>query len=171
MLADVGCAAVVLGHSERRHVMGESDALINRKVLGARKDGLTVVLCVGETLDERKANRTEAIVRTQLDSGLAGVSKSDMASIIIAYEPVWAIGTGLNATPEQATEVHAFLRRQVSGLYSEEVAAALPIVYGGSVKPENAAALLGQGDIDGCLIGGASLKADQFLSIYRSALV
>ena len=170
MLADLACSGVILGHSERRHVLGETDSLINRKMLAALKAGLRVVLCIGETLEERKTNRMEAVLRTQLDSGLAGVEKASLGQVILAYEPVWAIGTGLNATPQQAQEVHEYLRLRVSAPYGEEAAARIPIVYGGSVKPENAASLLGEPDIDGCLIGGASLKADQFLSIYRSAL-
>jgi triosephosphate isomerase len=170
MLLDVGCRYVILGHSERRHILGETDALINRKVHAALAAGLTVILCVGETLQEREQNRTEAVLESQLTGSLAGVSPAAMIHLGIAYEPVWAIGTGRNATPEQAQQAHAFVRRQIGKMASEETARALPIQYGGSVKPENAAVLLSQPDVDGALVGGASLKADQFLAIVRAGL-
>jgi triosephosphate isomerase len=165
MLVDVGAELVVLGHSERRHVYGETDELVNAKVLRAIEVGLDPILCVGETLDERGAGSTEAVVRRQLTRGLAGVRAADMARVTIAYEPVWAIGTGHNATPEQAGEVHRYLRGLVSGLYDEGVAQRTRIQYGGSVKPENVAALLAVPDVDGALVGGASLKAESFLPI------
>jgi triosephosphate isomerase len=170
MLLAVGCRYVIVGHSERRHVLGETDAFINRKVQVALAAGLRVILGVGETLQERETNRTEAVLEGQLTGGLAGLTAEQLGPLVLAYEPVWAIGTGRNATPEQAEEVHAFLRRRVGQMFGEEAAAALPIQYGGSVKPENARTLLGQPDVDGALVGGASLKADQFLAIVRAAL-
>ncbi len=170
MLVDVGCRYIILGHSERRHKLGETDAFINRKVHAALGAGLDVILCVGETLEEREANRAEAVLDTQLTSGLTGVTAESLARIVIAYEPVWAIGTGRNATPEQAQEAHAFLRRRTGELCGPRAADDLVIQYGGSVKPDNAASLLHQPDVDGALVGGASLKADQFLAIVRAAL-
>jgi triosephosphate isomerase len=170
MLVDVGCRYVILGHSERRHKLGETDAFINRKVHAALAAGLQVILCLGETLAERQANRTEAVLEAQLTGSLAGVDAAGLTHVVLAYEPVWAIGTGQNATPEQAEQAHAFLRKQIGERYGEQSAQALLIQYGGSVKPENAAALLQQPNVDGGLIGGASLHADQFLAIVRAAL-
>jgi triosephosphate isomerase len=170
MLLDCGCRYVILGHSERRHVLHEDDAFINRKVHAALGAGLQVILCVGETLAEREGGRTEKVLETQLAGGLAGVAGDGLARLVIAYEPVWAIGTGRNATPEQAEAAHAFIRRWVAGKFGEEAASRLPIQYGGSAKPENVASLLGQPDVDGALVGGASLKADLFLAIVRVAL-
>lgn len=165
MLRDVGAEIVVLGHSERRHVYGETDELVNRKVHHALAVGLEVILCVGETIEERQAGRTEEVVRRQTTEGLGGVAGGDMARITLAYEPVWAIGTGHNATPEQAGEVHTYLRGVLSGLYDERVAEAVRIQYGGSVKPDNAAALMAVPGVDGALVGGASLKPESFLPI------
>lgn len=165
MLIDVGCRYVILGHSERRHILGESDELINRKVHAALAVGLIPILCVGELLEEREAGETDAVVRGQLTGSLHGISAQQMASTVIAYEPVWAIGTGKIATPEQAQTVHADLRRMVQDCYNAETAAAIRIQYGGSVKPSNAADLLSQPDVDGALVGGASLKAEDFLGI------
>jgi len=170
MLVDVGCEYVILGHSERRHILGETDAFINRKVLAALPANLKVILCVGETLEEREANRTEAVLQTQLRGSLAGLPPESLPNLVIAYEPVWAIGTGRNATPEQAQQAHAFIRRQIAQQFSEEWARTLPIQYGGSVKPENAASLIRQPDVDGALVGGASLQAQQFLAIVQAAL-
>jgi triosephosphate isomerase len=170
MLVDVGCRYVILGHSERRHKLGEGDAFINRKVHAALAAGLEVILCLGETLEERQGDRTEAVLETQLATGLAGLGPAALRRVVLAYEPVWAIGTGQNATPEQAQHAHAFLRDRIRERFGEESAAALPIQYGGSVKPDNAAALFRQPDVDGGLIGGASLHADQFLAIVRAAL-
>ena len=170
MLADVGCRHVILGHSERRHKFGETDAFINRKVHAVLAAGLQVILCLGETLDERRSNRTEAVLETQLHGSLAGLDAAKMAQVVLAYEPVWAIGTGQNATPEQAQQAHAFIRDRIAEKFGEETASKLPIQYGGSVKPDNAATLLHQPDVDGGLIGGASLKADDFLAIVRAAL-
>jgi triosephosphate isomerase len=169
MLLDVGCHWVILGHSERRHILGESDAFINRKIKAALAAGLEVIFCVGETLQEREENRTEWVLETQLAGGLEGLAAAALAHLVIAYEPVWAIGTGRNATPEQAQEAHAFLRRQIAARFGEKPARALTIQYGGSVKPENADSLLSQPDVDGALAGGASLKAEHFLAIIRIA--
>ena len=169
MLKDVGCRYVILGHSERRHVLGEKDELINRKLQAALAAGLLPILCVGEKLDERQANKTMAVVETQVREGLKGVSEAAMASVTIAYEPVWAIGTGLNATPEQAQEVHAAIRKLVKGLYNAKIADAMRIQYGGSVTAQNAAELLAKPDVDGALVGGASLKADSFAAIVKAA--
>lgn len=170
MLADVGCKYVILGHSERRHKLGEGDAFINKKVHAALSAGLQAILCVGETLQEREANQTEKILDGQLTSSLAGVPGDMLARVVLAYEPVWAIGTGQNATPDQAQEAHAFLRRRVSQLCGAKPAESLIIQYGGSVKPDNAASLLHQPDVDGALVGGASLQDDQFLAIVRAGI-
>jgi triosephosphate isomerase (TIM) len=170
MLLDVGCSWVVVGHSERRHKLGETDEFINRKVRAGLAAGLRVILGVGETLAEREDGRTEGVLNEQLTGGLSGISDQDVAGVVIAYEPVWAIGTGRNATPQQAQEAHAFIRRRVGELCGAEAAGGLLIQYGGSVKPDNAASLLGQPDVDGALVGGASLKADQFLAIVRAGL-
>lgn len=170
MLVDVGCRYVILGHSERRHKLGETDAFINRKVHAALAAGLEVILCLGETLEERQANQTEKILETQLNGSLAGLDAATLGRVVLAYEPVWAIGTGQNATPEQAQQAHAFIRGRIRQRFGEEAATALPIQYGGSVKPDNAASLFHQADVDGGLIGGASLNADHFLAIVRAAL-
>ena len=170
MLKDVGCRMVILGHSERRHVIGETDELINRKVIKALSAGLDVILCVGELLEQRQAGETLEVVRRQVRIGLEGVTKADMACLVIAYEPVWAIGTGVTATPEQAQEVHAMIRGLVEEAYDASVAEALRIQYGGSVKPANAADLLGRPDLDGALVGGASLKADDFAAIVAAGV-
>jgi triosephosphate isomerase len=170
MLKDVGCDFVILGHSERRHILGETDPMINQKVIKALDAGLEVVLCVGELLEEREAGKTECVVETQLAGGLKDVTAQAMSEITIAYEPVWAIGTGKTATPDQAQEVHAFIRTWLRSNYSPEVADHVRIQYGGSVKPENAKELMNQPDIDGALVGGASLKADSFSAIIRAAV-
>lgn len=170
MLVDVGCKHVILGHSERRHKLGESDAFINKKVHAALAAGLQVILCVGETLQEREANQTEKVLDGQTTQGLAGVTPDMLGRIVLAYEPVWAIGTGRNATPEQAQQAHAFLRKRVGELCGTSAAQSLQIQYGGSVKPDNAAALLHQADVDGALVGGASLKADDFLAIIHAGV-
>lgn len=165
MLVDLGCRYVILGHSERRHVFKESNADVNKKVLAALANKLTPIVCVGELLAEREAGRTDEVIREQFDGSLAGISAEQMAGSVIAYEPVWAIGTGKVATPAQAEEVHSALRRMLESRYNVEVAAAVRIQYGGSVKPDNAAELLAQPNIDGALVGGASLKASDFLDI------
>lgn len=165
MLLDVGCRYVILGHSERRHVLGETDELINKKVLAALDAGLTPIVCVGELLEQREAGQTSEVIRTQFDGSLAGLSEKQMLGIVIAYEPVWAIGTGKVATPEQAEAVHLDLRKIMENRYNGEVAQSVRIQYGGSVKPGNAAELLAQPNIDGALVGGASLEVDKFLGI------
>jgi triosephosphate isomerase len=170
MLLDVGCKYVIIGHSERRHKLDESDAFLNQKVKAGLAAGLDVIFCVGETLEEREANQTDSVLDRQVSQGLAGVATEALARLVIAYEPVWAIGTGKNATPQQAQEAHAFIRRRVGQIFGEKTGQTLPIQYGGSVKPDNAASLLGQPDVDGALVGGASLKAEQFLAIVRAAL-
>ncbi|WP_437229572.1 triose-phosphate isomerase [Planctomicrobium sp. SH661] len=168
MLQDVGCKSVILGHSERRHVLGETDAIINRKVLATLKKGLQPILCVGELLEERQGEQTEAVLDRQMAGGLADVTAEQMANVVIAYEPVWAIGTGLTATPEQADSAHAHLRKWLETRYTPEVAKSTRILYGGSVKANNAATLLGQPNVDGALVGGASLKAADFLPIIEA---
>ena len=165
MLVDVGVSFVILGHSERRHVYGETDELVGAKVRAALGAGLEVILCVGETIEERQGGSTEEVVRRQLVGGLEGVATADMDRLTVAYEPVWAIGTGLTATPDQAGEVHQYLRGLLEGLHGNQVAETTRIQYGGSVKPDNVRDLLAVPDIDGALVGGASLKADQFLPI------
>jgi len=167
MLRDAGVSVVILGHSERRHTYGETDGLINRKVRLALAEGFEVILCVGETLEERQSGVTEKVVETQTRAGLASVAEAALARVTIAYEPVWAIGTGKNATPQDADSVHAFIRRIIGGMYSRAAAEAQVIQYGGSVKPENIRDLMGMANIDGALVGGASLKAETFLPIIK----
>ncbi|MGL6072651.1 MAG: triose-phosphate isomerase [Fimbriiglobus sp.] len=169
MLTDVGVHFVIIGHSERRHGMNESDEFLNKKTKAAIAAGLEVIFCIGELLAEREANQTEAVLDHQLTAGLAGLTSEQMTKVVVAYEPVWAIGTGKVATTEQAQSAHAFVRSKVAKLFGEVTAANLIIQYGGSVKPDNAAALLSQPDIDGALVGGASLKADSFLAIINAA--
>jgi triosephosphate isomerase (TIM) len=169
MLLDAGCRYVIVGHSERRHGLGEPDLFLNRKVRAATAAGLTVIFCVGELLAEREAKQTEDVLEYQLAAGLAGLSRDAAAKVVLAYEPVWAIGTGKVATPDQAQEAHAFLRRRFAAQFGEAAAQALVIQYGGSVKPDNAAEILKKPDVDGALVGGASLKADSFLGIVRAA--
>jgi len=169
MLRDAGCSHVILGHSERRQHFGETNATVRKRVRAALDAGLEVIVCVGETLAERESGDTERIVATQLREGLEGLASGDWPAVTLAYEPVWAIGTGRNATPEQAQAVHAQLRGLVSEIAGRGIAATLRIQYGGSVKPDNAAVLLGQPDVDGALVGGASLEADGFLRIVAAA--
>lgn len=165
MLRDVGATHVIVGHSERRQYYSETDSMVQRKAQAALAAGLTVIICVGETLEQREAGTAENVVRGQLEGGLQGLTTSDLDRIMIAYEPVWAIGTGLTATPEQAQEMHAFVRRVFSAAHSEKAGEALRILYGGSVKPDNVAGLMAQPDIDGALVGGASLDAQSFAQI------
>ena len=169
MLVDVGCTYVILGHSERRRQLNENDAFINHKVHAALAAKLKVILCVGETLDERKANCTREVLHAQLAGSLAGITAETLANVVLAYEPVWAIGTGINATPHQAQEMHEFIRQQVSVTCGPDAAKNLVIQYGGSVKPDNACTLLCQPDVDGALVGGCSLKAVDFLAIIQAA--
>ena len=169
MLVELGCRTVLIGHSERRREFGETDELINKKVTGALTFGLTPVLCVGETAEERRQGLTFTTVEGQLRAGLAGLDTAAVARLVVAYEPVWAIGTGVNATPQQAAEVHGYVRGLLSELASKEVAQGLRILYGGSVKADNVEALLAEGEIDGGLVGGASLNAQGFVSIVKKA--
>lgn len=169
MLNELGCKFVILGHSERREYFGEDDTLINKKVKKALEAGLTPIVCVGEVLEERKKDMHFEVVRTQTSGSLAGLSPSDAAKIVIAYEPVWAIGTGETATPEQAQEMHSFLRSELAGLFDQSTADGICILYGGSMNPGNADELLGQPDVDGGLIGGASLKPDSFAELVSIA--
>ncbi|MDR2095336.1 MAG: triose-phosphate isomerase [Treponema sp.] len=164
-LKDLGVQTVILGHSERRHVYKEDDALINRKVKLALKHGLEAILCIGELLEEREAGKAEQVCETQTVKGLEGVAASDLANIVIAYEPVWAIGTGKTATPEDADAIHAYVRKVVGKLYGADAAEKIIIQYGGSVKPENASLLMAKENIDGALVGGAALKAETFVPI------
>ncbi|MBQ0166066.1 MAG: triose-phosphate isomerase [Treponema sp.] len=168
MLKDIGCQTVILGHSERRHEIGESDELINKKVRKALKDGLDVVLCIGELLSDREAGNAEAVCAFQLSADLSGVTAEEMKHVTIAYEPVWAIGTGKTATPADAQAIHKFCRDHIAKLYSQAVADEVIIQYGGSMKPENAQELLNQPDIDGGLIGGAALKVASFEAICKT---
>ena len=168
MLVDMGCRYVILGHSERRTLFGETDVAVNAKTKAALAAGLVPIVCVGETLGEREAGRTAAVVTGQVQGSLAGLSPAELENVVVAYEPVWAIGTGKVATPEQAQEVHALIRGLLARLASPEAAAKVRIQYGGSLKPDNAADLARQPDIDGALVGGASLKADDFLGIARA---
>ncbi|RMF64168.1 MAG: triose-phosphate isomerase [Bacteroidetes bacterium] len=169
MLRSVGCQYVILGHSERRQYFGETDEGVNRKVKQARAHRLVPIVCVGETLAEREAGRAEAVVARQVERALAGVHLDDPAEIVLAYEPVWAIGTGRTATPEQAQAMHALIRGLLCNLYGERLAFGVKLLYGGSVKPGNAASLFAQTDVDGGLIGGASLKAADFAAIVDAA--
>lgn len=169
MLRDCGCQYVILGHSERRHVMSESDETINRKTRAAIAGGLTAVLCVGELLSERQSGQTEEVLDRQMAGGLSGVSEAEIASVVIAYEPVWAIGTGVTATPEQAESAHEHLRNWLARSYTTAVSEAMRILYGGSVKADNAETLLGQPNVDGALVGGASLKSSTFVPIIDAA--
>ncbi|NLN59832.1 MAG: triose-phosphate isomerase [Deltaproteobacteria bacterium] len=162
MLAEAGCDYVIIGHSERRTLFGEDDTRINRKIVAALENGLKVIFCIGETLEEREAGLTTKVVERQIKEGLKALRNDDIRRLVIAYEPVWAIGTGKTATPAQAEEVHAFIRGLMSRLYNEDTANSLPILYGGSVKPDNMAELMAQPNVDGGLIGGASLEFDSF---------
>jgi triosephosphate isomerase len=166
-LKDIGVQTIILGHSERRHVYKEDDALINKKVKLALKHGFEVILCIGELLEEREAGKAEAVCETQLVKGLEGISAAELSNVVIAYEPVWAIGTGKTATPEDADAIHAFSRKVIAKLYGGDAAKKIIIQYGGSVKPENVSALMAKENIDGALVGGASLKADQFVPIAK----
>jgi triosephosphate isomerase len=169
MLIDTGCQYVILGHSERRNLLGETDEMVNRKVRAALDAHLTPIVCVGELLEQREAGQTMSVIQRQFDGSLQGLSEQQTGSVVIAYEPVWAIGTGHVATPDQAEEVHLELRRLLEKRYNSGLAESIRIQYGGSVKPANAGELLSQPNIDGALVGGASLKAEDFLGIVRAA--
>ncbi len=170
MLRDLGCTYVILGHSERRHILGETDADINKKVHAALAAELIPIVCVGELLVERERGQTLTVIRRQFDGSLAGLTPEQITEVVVAYEPVWAIGTGKVATPQQAEDVHLALRKIMAERYNGPIAEVVRILYGGSVKPDNAAELLKQPNIDGALVGGASLKVDQFLGIVAGAL-
>ncbi|MFB6273469.1 MAG: triose-phosphate isomerase [Salinibacter sp.] len=170
MLTSVGCTYVILGHSERREYYDETDAEVHRKVRQAQAHDLVPIICVGETLEERQAGDAESVVRTQIDGALGDVSLNSADGLVVAYEPIWAIGTGESAAPEQAQEMHAVIREDLSERFGAEVAEGVPLLYGGSMKPHNAAGLLSQPDIDGGLIGSASLAADSFLGIAEEAV-
>lgn len=167
MLVEIGCKYAIIGHSERRTIMGETDEMVNKKIFAALKHNLTPIVCIGETLDQREQNQTFTIIETQVNAGLAGLSLDEAKKIILAYEPIWAIGTGKTATPDQAQEVHAFIRKKLVEIFNTEVADTIRIQYGGSVKPENIVELIAQQDLDGALVGGASLKADSFADIIK----
>jgi len=169
MLVDAGCSYAIVGHSERRQYMSETDDMVNRKARAALAAGLKVMMCVGETLDEREAGKMEEIVKREVVNGLAEISAGQLDSLAIAYEPIWAIGTGKTATPQQANEAHEFIRSVVADLYGKETARTFIIQYGGSVKPDNTADLMAESHVDGALVGGASLKPDSFVQIVKAA--
>ena len=169
MLKDVGCEYVIIGHSERRQYFGETNENVNRKAKASHAHGLIPIICTGETLAEREAGKTEVVVKEQLLNGIAGLSAAQIIRTVIAYEPVWAIGTGHNATPDQAQAVHALIRLLLSETYSDDVAYQVRIQYGGSVKPDNAATLIAQSDVDGALVGTASWDAESFAQIIKAA--
>ena len=167
MLKEMGCAYVIIGHSERRQFFGETDETVNRRMKMVIAHGMKPIFCIGETLKEREENRTFSVVERQIEGGLKDIKENEVKNMVIAYEPVWAIGTGTTATPQQAEEVHRFIRQKLGKLTSRGVAEAMRIQYGGSVTPENIKGLMDQGDIDGALVGGASLKSDSFSRIVR----
>ena len=167
MLREILVRHVIIGHSERRSIFGETNAIINAKMIKARQVGLKLIFCIGETLEERNAGKLESILRSQITEGLEGITAHDLEDSVIAYEPVWAIGTGVTASAEQEQEAHAFVRSVITDLYGAEVSGKLRIQYGGSVKPNNAAELMACPDIDGCLVGGASLTPDSFAKIVK----
>src|SRR5438132_1344699 len=165
MLQEIGCSAVILGHSERRHIMGETNEMVNRKLKASLASGLLPIVCVGELLEERNMGVTREVVERQISKGLDGLTPEDVAKIVIAYEPVWAIGTGKTATPRQAEEVHHYVRKLITQKSGEAVGRGIRILYGGSVSPDNVKELMAEEDIDGALVGGASLKVDSFVKI------
>ena len=165
MLKDAGCKFVIIGHSERRHIFDETNEMVNKKIKSAIKNGLTPIVCVGETLEEREDEETNILLEEQIKNGLMDLIKDELLEIVIAYEPVWAIGTGKNATPEQAEEAHLFIRQMIAEMHDEETASNIRVIYGGSVTPENIKGFMEKDNIDGALVGGASLKADSLVSI------
>jgi triosephosphate isomerase len=167
MLKELGCRYVIIGHSERRQLFGETDETVNKRMKATLHQGLDPIFCIGETLKEREEERAFAVIGDQLQGGLRGITEEEMDRVVIAYEPVWAIGTGKTATPQQAEEVHAFIRQRLSDLFSNGIAEKIRIQYGGSVTPDNVKGLMSQKDIDGALVGGASLKPDTFSKIVR----
>ncbi len=170
MLKDGGCTYVVIGHSERRQFFGETNETVNKKIKAALEQELIPIMCIGESLEEREAGHTMVKIKTQITKGLEGLGTEDIKKVIIAYEPIWAIGTGRTATPDQAQEVHSFIRETLSEKHGNDVASYAIILYGGSVKPENTFSLLSEKDINGALVGGASLKADSFVGIAKEAI-
>jgi len=170
MLKSVGCEYCIIGHSERRQFFGETNATVNRKAKAVLAEGLKPIVCVGEKLEERKAGHTFDVVKDHVENSLAGLSKDQMLNTVIAYEPVWAIGTGVNATKEQAEEVHKYIRGLLEKMFGKDIAAEVRIQYGGSVKPDNIKELISQENVDGALVGGASLKADSFIQIVKNCL-
>jgi len=171
MLKDAGCRYVIIGHSERRHIFGESDEDVNKKIQVAIKHGMVPIMCIGEKIEERDSGMTFEVLEKQLTRGLKNLAKDDVMRIIIAYEPVWAIGTGRTATPQQAQEAHRFIREFIQRLYDKEASSKMRIQYGGSVKPENIAQLMVQEDVDGALVGGGSLDANSFIEIVQKAVL
>ncbi len=169
MIRDLDCEYVIIGHSERREYFKESDEIVNKKIKAALRNKLKAIVCVGESLKEREENKTMQVIESQVKKGLQGLSLSEAKELIIAYEPVWAIGTGRNATPAQANEVHAYIRKLLSQIFNEDIASNIKILYGGSVKPSNSAELMSEKEIDGALVGGASLEDESFAQIVRSA--
>ena len=169
MIRDLDCEYVIIGHSERREYFKESDEIVNKKIKAALRNKLKAIVCVGESLKEREEYKTMQVIESQIKKGLQGLSLSEAKELIIAYEPVWAIGTGRNATPAQANEVHTYIRKLVSQIFNEGIASNIKILYGGSVKPSNSAELMSEKEIDGALVGGASLEAESFAQIVRSA--
>ncbi len=167
MLKDVGCQMAIIGHSERRHIFGEDNKMINKRVMGAMRYGLVPVFCIGETLDEREAGNTLKVLESQVREGLSGINSVDAAALVVAYEPVWAIGTGKTATVEQAQEAHSFVRGLLGAIFQKNIASEIRILYGGSVNPGNVDELMRQEDVDGALVGGASLVADSFARIIQ----
>ncbi len=167
MLLDLGCKYVIIGHSERRQYFGETDETVNKKLRQALNKGLTPIVCAGESLKEREAGKAQEVIERQITGALKGVTAGEMQKIVVAYEPVWAIGTGKTATPEQANEIHSFIRQKIEALYGGETADSLRIQYGGSVTPENVSALMAMPDIDGALVGGASLKPESFAALVK----
>ena len=170
MLKDVGCEYVIIGHSERRQFFHETNETVNKKLKAVLKESIHAIVCVGEKLEERKSGKTFDVVKDHVVNSLNGISKDDMLKTVIAYEPVWAIGTGVNATKEQAQEVHKYIRGLLKDIFGEDVAKEVTIQYGGSVKPENIKELISQEDVDGALVGGASLKGDSFVKIVKNCL-
>ncbi len=167
MLKEIGCQYAIIGHSERRQFFGETDETVNRRIKAALGQGLKPIFCVGETLKEREEGKTFPVIERQVEGGLRGIGREEVKNIVMAYEPVWAIGTGKTATPEQAEEIHQFIRKRLEKLYSREIAERIRIQYGGSVTPENIKGLISQENIDGALVGGASLKSETFSKIVR----
>jgi triosephosphate isomerase len=167
MFKELGGQMAIIGHSERRHIFGESNQLINRRLIGAMENGLVPILCIGEQLAEREANQTWTLLEDQIRSGLAGITIGDPGHLVMAYEPVWAIGTGVTASPAQAQEAHAFIRKLLASMFEKHIASQIRILYGGSVVPDNVDTLMSQEDVDGTLVGGAALNAESFDRIIR----